>query len=124
MARKAARLQLFALAYKGSDETLGTRAAGMAETGGRRPSTPASVPTRKSSAHQHRPVRCCVKGKAWRPDRAEGEAMSIDARVLTLLLRWENGREQGQSLMPEQLCAESPELLDEVRQHIYDLEAL
>src|SRR5207302_1570764 len=50
--------------------------------------------------------------------------MSVDARVLTLLLRWEEAQAQGQSLTPEQLCAESPELLDAVKAHIQDLESL
>lgn len=50
--------------------------------------------------------------------------MSIDARVLTLLLRWEAAREREAPLTPEQICAESPELLDEFMQRMHDLEAL
>jgi WD40 repeat protein/tRNA A-37 threonylcarbamoyl transferase component Bud32 len=50
--------------------------------------------------------------------------MSVDAQVLTRLLHWEEARRQGQIITPEQLCANAPELLEEVRRGINDLEAL
>jgi hypothetical protein len=45
-------------------------------------------------------------------------------RVEHLLDRYEQLQEQGQPVTPEELCRESPELLDEVRRQIQDLEAL
>src|SRR5262249_54063186 len=45
-------------------------------------------------------------------------------RVDDLLLRWEELREQGQSVAAEQLCGDCPELLDELRRRIQALRAL
>jgi serine/threonine-protein kinase len=50
--------------------------------------------------------------------------MPLNTRVLDLLLRWEEGREQGQSLTPEELCRDCPELLPEVRQRLQQLHSL
>jgi hypothetical protein len=50
--------------------------------------------------------------------------MSPPEHVLDLLLRYEEGREQGQSLTPEELCRDCPELLPEVRRHLADLQQL
>jgi serine/threonine-protein kinase len=41
-----------------------------------------------------------------------------------LLLRWEELHEQGQSVTPEELCGDCPELLDELRRRIQALQAL
>jgi serine/threonine-protein kinase len=50
--------------------------------------------------------------------------MSTDARVSELLLRWEERREQGRPVSPEDLCQDSPELLDELRRLVGALEAM
>ncbi len=47
--------------------------------------------------------------------------MTLDDRILDLLLRWEELGEQGQPITPEQLCQDSPELLDEIKKRIQDL---
>ena len=49
--------------------------------------------------------------------------MPRNPRVIELLLRYEELAEQGQPVEPEELCHSSPELLDEVRQGIADLQA-
>src|SRR6516162_7958477 len=49
--------------------------------------------------------------------------MPIDSRVLELLRRWEDQEERGQPLSPEELCADAPELLEEVKQRIQGLRA-
>jgi serine/threonine protein kinase/predicted negative regulator of RcsB-dependent stress response len=41
--------------------------------------------------------------------------MENDRRVQELLTRWEEGHRRGQPLTPEELCADTPELLPEVR---------
>ena len=51
--------------------------------------------------------------------------MPIDTRVFELVRRWEEQQEHGQQpLSPEELCADSPELLDEVKRRIQDLQDL
>src|SRR5438552_3460830 len=50
--------------------------------------------------------------------------MSLNARVLDLLLRWEEGREQDQPVTLEELCRDCPELLPEVRQRLRHLNSL
>jgi WD40 repeat protein/serine/threonine protein kinase len=50
--------------------------------------------------------------------------MALDTRVFDLIQRWEDARDRGQTLSPEELCAASPELLNEVRQRIQDLRSL
>jgi superkiller protein 3 len=50
--------------------------------------------------------------------------MPIHPHVLDLLLRYEEVREQGGSITPEELCRDAPELLDEVRRGLADLHAL
>jgi serine/threonine-protein kinase len=50
--------------------------------------------------------------------------MAVDPRVLDLLLRYEELAGSGQSVTPEALCAECPELLEEVRRRIEGLGAL
>src|SRR5262245_11978949 len=49
--------------------------------------------------------------------------MSAD-RVADLLLRWEELSERGESVTPEELCRDCPELLDELRRRIRALQAL
>jgi eukaryotic-like serine/threonine-protein kinase len=49
--------------------------------------------------------------------------MSAD-RVGDLLLRWEELSERGESVTPEELCRDCPELLDELRRRIRALQAL
>src|SRR5262249_45273898 len=49
--------------------------------------------------------------------------MSAD-RVEDLLLRWEELSERGESVTPEELCRDCPELLDELRRRVRALQAL
>src|SRR5262249_2776166 len=49
--------------------------------------------------------------------------MSSD-RVEDLLLRWEELSERGESVTPEELCRDCPELLDELRHRVRALQAL
>lgn len=44
--------------------------------------------------------------------------MAVDDRLVDLLLRWEELRDQGQSVRPEELCRDCPELLEEVRRQV------
>ncbi len=46
-----------------------------------------------------------------------------DTRLDDLLLRWEELRDAGQAVTPEQLCADTPELLDDLRKQIAALQA-
>lgn len=48
--------------------------------------------------------------------------MSIEQRVEQLVAQWGELLEQGQYVPPEDLCAECPELLDEVEQRIVELD--
>jgi serine/threonine protein kinase len=50
--------------------------------------------------------------------------MATAELIQDLLLRWEELREQGQDISPEQLCRERPELIEEVRRRIHALEAI
>jgi serine/threonine-protein kinase len=50
--------------------------------------------------------------------------MSGDPRLSDLLLRWEELRDQGRPVAPEELCRDCPELIDEVRRQVRALEAL
>jgi serine/threonine-protein kinase len=50
--------------------------------------------------------------------------MTNTERISDLLLRWDDLREQGQSVSAEELCRDCPELLDEVRRQIQALEAM
>ncbi len=50
--------------------------------------------------------------------------MTIDSRILNLVDRWDLAREQGQSLTPEELCRECPELIPEVNRRIEALLSL
>src|SRR5262245_27780651 len=50
--------------------------------------------------------------------------MPPDPRVIELLLRYEELREQGQAVPLAELCRDCPELLDEVRRRVEDLTAL
>ncbi len=47
-----------------------------------------------------------------------------EPRVIELLLRYEEMQEQGQPVVPEELCRDSPELLDELRQGIANIQRL
>src|ERR1700722_14563738 len=40
--------------------------------------------------------------------------MIVDARLTDLLLRWEQLRAQGQSVTPEELCRDCPELVEDL----------
>ena len=44
--------------------------------------------------------------------------MSISEPIDEIMLHWEAARQQGRNLAPEELCAESPLLLDEVRRRM------
>jgi WD40 repeat protein len=50
--------------------------------------------------------------------------MAVDDRLVDLLLRWEELREQGRPVTPEELCRDCPELLDDVRRRLRFLEAV
>ncbi|MBM4070880.1 MAG: serine/threonine-protein kinase [Planctomycetes bacterium] len=50
--------------------------------------------------------------------------MPASARLLDLLLGWQQGREQGRTITPEELCRDCPELLDEVKEQLRDLKSL
>src|SRR5437588_5006035 len=50
--------------------------------------------------------------------------MSDTERLRELLLCWEEFREQGQAVSPEQLCTDSPGLLPELRRRIQGLAAM
>jgi len=50
--------------------------------------------------------------------------MTLDDRILDLLKRWEDARERGQPITPEELCKDFPELLDEIKRRIRDLQHL
>ncbi|MHB1426347.1 MAG: WD40 repeat domain-containing serine/threonine protein kinase [Gemmataceae bacterium] len=47
--------------------------------------------------------------------------MAVDDRLVELLLRWEELRDQGQVISAEELCRDCPELLDEVRRRLKNL---
>jgi serine/threonine protein kinase len=44
--------------------------------------------------------------------------MSDNSRLSELLLRWQDHRDKGQTLSPEELCVGCPEFVDELRQRI------
>src|SRR5215472_14202738 len=44
--------------------------------------------------------------------------MAVDDRLVELLLRWEELRDQGQLISAEELCRDCPELLEEVRRRL------
>ena len=50
--------------------------------------------------------------------------MAVDDRLVDLLLQWEELRDQGQVVSPEELCKDCPELLDEVRRRMRFLDAV
>lgn len=50
-----------------------------------------------------------------------GHSHSIEDRLSDLLVRWEELHQQGQSVTPEQLCQDSPELLPELKRRIQQL---
>jgi WD40 repeat protein/tRNA A-37 threonylcarbamoyl transferase component Bud32 len=50
--------------------------------------------------------------------------MSVDSRLSDLLLRWEELHQQNQSVTPEELCRDCPELLESLRQQIDRLQAM
>jgi WD40 repeat protein/serine/threonine protein kinase len=50
--------------------------------------------------------------------------MAADDRLMDLLLQWEELREQGRPVSPEELCRDCPELVDEVRRRLPFLDAV
>jgi serine/threonine-protein kinase len=52
------------------------------------------------------------------------EEMPVDSRIDQLLSRWEHLREQGEGVSAEQLCADCPALLPEVRRRLQALGAV
>ncbi|HEY7327878.1 MAG TPA: protein kinase [Gemmataceae bacterium] len=50
--------------------------------------------------------------------------MSVNERLADLLLRWEELKEQGRPVSPEELCRDCPELLDELRRRLQTLQCL
>jgi serine/threonine-protein kinase len=57
-------------------------------------------------------------------DREQSQAISQLHRLSSLLMRWDEQREQGRSVSIEDLCRECPELLEPLRQRIEDLRAI
>src|SRR5438552_12488222 len=49
--------------------------------------------------------------------------MAIQNRLGELLLRWQELRNHGQSITPEELCRDCPELVNELRRRIQALQA-
>jgi serine/threonine protein kinase len=47
---------------------------------------------------------------------------SIDPRLLDLVMRYEERAQQGQPVTPEELCSETPELLEPLKRHLAALE--
>lgn len=45
-------------------------------------------------------------------------------RIVDLMLRWEECAERGEALTPEELCRDTPELLDELRRHVAGIERM
>lgn len=54
----------------------------------------------------------------------QGCCVKSDPRVADLLVQWEDLHEQGQSVEPEELCAECPEFLEELKRRIQILESM
>src|SRR5262249_56418266 len=50
--------------------------------------------------------------------------MTVDDRLMDLLLQWEELREQGWLVSAEELCRDCPELLDEVRRRLRFLDGV
>jgi predicted Ser/Thr protein kinase len=50
--------------------------------------------------------------------------MPVDPRLIERLLRWEELHEQGQTVSPEELCGDCPELVADLRKQIDALQAL
>ena len=50
--------------------------------------------------------------------------MAPDDPIDELMLRWEAARQQGRELAPEELCADCPELTDELRRRIHAVQAM
>jgi serine/threonine-protein kinase len=50
--------------------------------------------------------------------------MSLDARIIDLLLRWEEAHDHGRPLTPEELCRDCPELLAEFRERVRDVQGV
>src|SRR5262245_54867281 len=50
--------------------------------------------------------------------------MSPTAPLIDLLLRWQELREQGKSVTPEELCADCPQLVDDFRRQVRSLASL
>jgi WD40 repeat protein/tRNA A-37 threonylcarbamoyl transferase component Bud32 len=53
----------------------------------------------------------------------ESPAMPHDPRVMDFLMRYEEQQGRGRPITPEELCRDAPDLLDELRRAIADLEA-
>ena len=49
---------------------------------------------------------------------------SDDLRIQELLEQWEDSRQQGRQVLPEELCADCPSLLDELKRQIAALESM
>src|SRR3972149_6769482 len=50
--------------------------------------------------------------------------MANETQVKDLLVLWEERREQGRSVTPEELCSDCPDLLDELKRRIRALESV
>src|SRR2546421_734060 len=46
--------------------------------------------------------------------------MATSTRVVDLIVRWQDLRAAGQTVTPEELCAETPELLEEFTRRLHD----
>src|SRR5439155_11394906 len=56
--------------------------------------------------------------------RSGAQSMSDDAHLNELLLKWLEERNQGREVTPTELCADSPELANELKQRIEALQSM
>jgi serine/threonine-protein kinase len=52
------------------------------------------------------------------------DPMTTKSRILEKLLEWEEIQSQGKSILPQDLCRDCPELIDQVKKRIKDLRAI
>ncbi len=50
--------------------------------------------------------------------------MTLDARLVNLLLRWDDFRARGQAISPEELCHDCPDMLEDVKRCLHVLQTI
>jgi hypothetical protein len=53
-----------------------------------------------------------------------GSMLTVEALLSRLMLRWDELRRQGQSISVEELCGDCPELMEELKRRIKDVDAI